>query len=161
MELQAGCPQCPLVPTRSGEQWTCELHGAISPLWRARKPEYAAFAEHLERARPLPTWLPWPMPPGWHVTDFGSVGVAGSGGQAVFATCTGPSDLDGVVEITVVTEEPGVSLGARCAQVAHTDPGPEAVDGAPAVKIRVGQGAVRLWTVPTSDEALMDDSIGE
>lgn len=149
MALEEECPQCPAVLISSGSEWTCPLHGATSPLWRSARSEYDDLVAHLTLARPLPTWLPWPVPPGWHLTDFGCVATPGSPATAVFTTCSGLSEPDGVVEVTVVSEEPGVGLGARVAQVTHTDPGREAVVGAPAARIRVDEAAVRLWPVPT------------
>lgn len=119
------------------------------PLWRSARSEYDDLVDHLGLARSLPTWLPWPVPPGWHLTDFGCVAVPGSAARAVFTTCTGPSDPDGVVEVTVVSEEPGVELGARIAAVTPTDSGREAVEGPSAARIRVEDAAVALWTVPT------------
>lgn len=148
MRLDAACPQCSAPLAGSGSSWACPLHAATPPLWRVVEPGYDAFAEHLLLSRPLPTWLPWPLPPAWQVTDFGCVAAEGLSPQAAFVTCSGPSPDDGVVEVTVLTEEPGVGLGARCAQVTHTDPGREAVDGAPPVWLRVDGATVPMWTVP-------------
>lgn len=169
MALEAACPRCPAVITGSGSHWTCPLHGSTAPLWRTVRAEYEALGEHLQLARPLPTWLPWPMPPGWHLTDFGCVANPGSNATAVFTTCGGLSEPDGVVEVTVVSEEPGVGLGARIAQVTHTDPGQEAVEEeSPPVRIRVDEAAVRLWPVPTTitelgtpaaEESVLDRSV--
>jgi hypothetical protein len=150
MALEAACPRCPTEVADLGGTWTCSLHAAITPLWRTTRSDYHDFVDHLRRARPLPTWLPWPVPPGWHLTDFGCVAVPGEPASAVFTTCSGPSEPDGVVEVTVVTEEPGVGLGSRIAEVAHTDPGREAVVGAPATKIRVDAATVPLWPVPST-----------
>jgi hypothetical protein len=152
MVLEAACPRCPAEVTASRAAWTCPLHGPIAPLWRSTRSEYDGLVAHLHLARPLPTWLPWPVPPGWHLTDYGCVAVPGASASAVYTTCSGPSEPDGVVEVTVVTEEPGVGLGARIAQVTHTDPGREAVVGAPAARIRVDEAAVPLWPVPTVNE---------
>jgi hypothetical protein len=142
------------------------LHGRTAPLWRSSHAEYGDLVAHLHLARPLPTWLPWPVPPGWHLTDVGCVAEPGEPATAVFTTCSGPSEPDGVVEVTVVTEEAGVGLGARVAQVTHTDPGREAVVGAPAAKIRVDAATVPLWPVPTAvpdlaptSESLLDRSV--
>ena len=33
-------------------------------------------------SRPLPTWLPWPLPPGWQVSEFGCVAVGGTAAEA-------------------------------------------------------------------------------
>jgi hypothetical protein len=151
MRLEPGCPRCAAVVTRSGSAWRCPTHEAITPLWRAVEPDYDAFAEHLVLSRPLPTWLPWPMPDGWHVTDFGVVAVEGCAPQAAYVTCSGPSELDGVVELTVITEEPGVGLAARCGGVPHTDPGRDAGVGTPPTRIRVENATVPMWLVSTED----------
>ena len=151
MRLQPGCPRCPGPVTGTGTSWSCATHGGIDPLWCAVNPDYDEFAEHLVRSRPLPTWFPWPLPAGWQVTDFGSVGSGDRTPRAAFTTCSGPSDLDGMVEVTVVTEEPGVGLGARCGGVPHTDPGHEIGEGPPPARIRVETATVPMWLVPTSD----------
>jgi hypothetical protein len=161
MVLEAACPRCPAEITSSDGAWSCPLHGPTAPLWRTTRSEYDDFVDHLERARPLPTWLPWPVPPGWHLTDFGCVAVSGENATAVFTTCSGPSEPDGVVEVTVVTEEAGVGLGARVARVTHTDPGREAVVGAPATKIRVDAATVPLWPVPTAAVEPGGPAVGE
>ena len=62
-------------------------------------------------------------------------------------TCAGPSELDGVVELTVVSEEPGVGLGARCAGAARTDPGAEIGEGPPHAKVRIDGHPISLWSV--------------
>lgn len=144
-----------------GSGIVCPTHGATTPLWRSLEPGYDAFAEHLVHSRPLPTWLPWPLPPGWQVTDFGRVGREGEPPRATFATCSGPTELDGVAELTVLTEEPGVGLGARCAQVAFTDPGQVAGEDPAALRVRVDAATVPLWAVPTSDSdgGLLDRSV--
>ena len=53
------------------------------------------------------------MSPGWSIADFGC--VAGDEGPALATVTTtiGASALDGEVEVTVVSEEPGVGLGSR------------------------------------------------
>jgi hypothetical protein len=62
---------------------------------------------------------------------------------------SGPTELDGVVEVTVVSEEPGVGLGARCAGVDRTDPGAE-IGGPPHAKVRIDGHPIALWSVSTS-----------
>jgi hypothetical protein len=151
MRLEPGCPRCSAAVTGTGSAWLCATHEAIVPLWRAIEPDYDSFAEYLVMSRPLPTWLPWPLPDGWQVTDFGCVGVEGGTPQAAYTTCSGPSELDGVVELTVVTEEPGVGLAARCGGVTHTDPGGEAGVGTPPARIRVDGASVPMWLVSTDD----------
>lgn len=126
-------------------------HGWIQPLWRASKAGYEAFTEHLTRAEPMPSLMPWPLTPGWAVTDFGSVNSGQRDARAAFVSCSGPSDLDGVVELTVVSEEPGVGLGARCAGASRTDPGADIGDGPPHAKVRIDGHPISLWSVSTSE----------
>jgi hypothetical protein len=149
--LVAQCPRCASSVTREAGVWRCRDHGVIKPLWRPEVPDYGAFAEHVRRAGTMPTFAPWPLIPGWWVTDFGCVASPGQDGRASFISCSGPSDLDGVVELTVVSEEPGVGLGARCAGVRRTDPGAEIGDGPPHAKVRIDNRPIPLWTVLTSD----------
>jgi len=160
MRLDAGCPRCAASVTPSDDRWTCPTHGDTMPLWRAVEPTYDGFAEYLVLSRQLPTWLPWPLPPGWQVTDYGCVGREGAEPRAAFVSCAGPSDLDGVVEVTTVTEEPGVGLGARIAGVTHTDPGREVGASAPQVRLRLDATSVPVWAVDTSDrEVVLDRSV--
>lgn len=151
MTLGAGCPRCAAPVTDDGGRWRCLDHGPITPLWRPASADYTAFAEHISKAGTMPTLLPWPMPPGWSITDFGCVAAPDGEARATMATCAGPSELDGVVEITIVTEEPGVGLGARCATVRHTDPGADIGDGPPDAKVRIDGHPYLLWAVMTSD----------
>src|SRR3712207_1698731 len=98
MSLQPACAQCgtSLGAARDGDapgetdgEWACPVHGPVRPCWRAAEASYDAFAEHLVLSRGLPTWVPWPMPPGWAVADFGCVGGEGHVPRATFATCHG------------------------------------------------------------------------
>jgi hypothetical protein len=149
--LGAGCPRCASPVSEDDGTWRCTDHGPITPLWRPTAADYGAFAEQLTRSRAIPTLMPWPLTPGWSVTDFGVVATPGQDARAGFVTCSGPSELDGVVELTVVTEEPGVGLGARCAGVRHTDPGAEIGEGPPLVKVRIDGHPISLWPVLTAD----------
>ncbi len=151
MTLGAGCPRCASPVTDQDGTWRCTDHGPITPLWRPARADYGAFAEHVTRAGSMPTFLPWPLSPGWTISDFGSVAQDGAEGRATFITCSGPSELDGVVELTVVSEEPGVGLGSRCAGVIRTDPGAEIGEGPPLAKVRIDGHPISLWPVLTSD----------
>jgi hypothetical protein len=126
-------------------------HGAITPLWRPAQADYGSIAEHLTRSRAIPTFLPWPLGPGWAVTDFGAVAAPGGDARACFVTVSGPTDLDGVVEVTLVSEEPGVGLGARCAGVLYSDPGADIGEGPPLAKVRIDGHPISLWPVSTND----------
>lgn len=146
------CPRCPapVAPTGRPGEWSCPDHGLVPPLWRPREATYDDFVEHLRTAASFPTLLPWPMIPGWSVTDFAVVGAPGAGRAAL--TCTsGTSELDGPVDLIVVTEEAGTGLGARVAGLLpREDPGAEVGDGPPAVRVRVDRLTVPLWTVSIS-----------
>ena len=148
--LSAGCPRCPSPVLERDGTWTCPEHGSVEPLWRPAAASYDAFAAHLVAAGAFPTYLPWPMSPGWHVTDFGVVGATPERPAATMTCCSGTSELDGAVEVMVVSEEPGTGLGARCAGTVGSDPGREVGDGPPAVHIRVGTHDVAMWAVSTS-----------
>lgn len=151
------CPRCPAGVTNDGSRWTCADHGPVTPLWRPSAAGYDALAEHLTIAAAFPTLLPWPLPPGWSVHDFGCVAAPGADGRASFTACSGATEDDGVVEITVVSEEAGVGLGARCAGVVRSDPGAEIGDGPPHARVRLDGRAVSLWTVSTSDRDVSFD----
>jgi hypothetical protein len=150
MSLSAGCPRCAAPVTQTAAGWACLEHADIEPLWRPAEVTYDAFAEHLNRSRAVPTYLPWPLSPGWGVTDFAVVGSDPERTRATMACTSGPSALDGPVDVLVVTEEAGTGLGARVAGTVHQDPGPEIGAGTPAVRVRLDTRVVPLWAVSTS-----------
>jgi hypothetical protein len=155
MRLEAECPRCPALVRGDAGRWECPTHQRVTPLWRAVNPRYEEFAEHIELSRGLPSWVPWPLPIDWRVIDYGCVGAHGVEPQASFVTCAGPDELDGLVQVTVVSEEPGVGLGARCGGVQRSDPGRDAEEPPPA-KVRVDGGTTPLWLVSTSDDGSTD-----
>lgn len=152
-----GCPRCTSEPFPDGQAWRCEEHGEVSPLWRPAEVGYAGFVEQLHATGEHPTLLPWPMGPAWTVTDHARVG-GGSGPRrgrtlATLTCSSGPSALDGPVDVLVVVEEAGVGLGARCAGVGEHEPGPQLGERPPAARVRLGQQSVPLWSLSTSDAA--------
>jgi hypothetical protein len=151
MGLGAGCPRCASPVAALDGTWRCPDHGSVTPLWRPADADYGSFTEHLGLAGDIPTLVPWPLAPAWAVTDFGCVAEPGGEGRACVLTCGGPSDLDGFVEVTVVSEEPGVGLGARCAGLVRTDPGGEVGEGPAHAKVRIDGHPISLWSVLTSD----------
>lgn len=157
--LRPECPRCPQALEDADGAWRCVTHGRVAPVRRAARADYDGFAAYLGLAEPLPTWMPWPLPPGWQVTDFGAV-RDGDEARAAVVGVVGASEAEGVVELAVVTEEPGVGLGARVAGVDHGDPGREAGVGTPLLKVRVDGNAVPLWTVSVpDDEPLLDRAV--
>ncbi len=119
-------------------------------MWRPEESSYETFTEHLRAAQSFPTYLPWPMSPGWRVTDFAVVGSDPARPRATMTCCSGTSQLDGPVDVIVVAEEAGTGLGGRVAGTVHDDPGSDIGDGPPAVKVRVDNQVVNLWPVSTS-----------
>ncbi len=150
MSLTVGCPRCPSPVIRSATGWECLDHGVIDPLWRPEEVTYETFAEHLLASTAMPTYLPWPLGPGWSVTDFACVGAEPENTGATMACCSGSSVLDGPVDVLVVTEEAGVGLGARVAGIGRADPGADVHDGRPAVRVRIESRVVPLWPVSVS-----------
>lgn len=118
-------------------------------LWRADEASYDGFAEHLLRSKPFPTFLPWPLSPGWSVTDFAAVG-RDEGVVATMTCVSGSSALDGPVDVHVISEEPGTGFAARVAGTGHADPGHEVGLGPSEVRVRLERQPVALWTVSTS-----------
>jgi hypothetical protein len=149
MPLQAECPRCPtrVAPATEGG-YSCPEHGPTDALRRPDDASYDAFLEALAAAGEFPTYLPWPMSPGWAVSDFAVVGEAPA--RATVTCSSGTSALDGPVDVFVVSEETGVGLGSRCAGTMQVDPGPEMGVGRPPVRVRIGSQAIPLWSVSTS-----------
>jgi hypothetical protein len=150
MTLTAGCPRCTSPVTEEESGWRCPDHGAITPLWRPATAGYESLAQHLRNCGGTPTLAPWPLAPGWSITDFGCVTAGGHEARASMLSCSGVTELDGVVELTVVSEEPGVGLGARCAGTDHTDPGAEAGQGPPHARVNIDGVTLPMWSVSTS-----------
>ena len=151
MSLVAGCPRCRAEVEHNGRT-RCPIHGEVRTLWSPPEVSYDGFADHLGAAADFPTYLPWPMSPGWSVTDFAVVATGDESGRAwATATCSsGTSELDGPVDVFVVAEEPGTGLGARCAAIERSDPGRDVGEGPHAARVRIGSQAVKLWVVSTS-----------
>lgn len=160
MSLAAGCPRCSSPVTEDDDGWRCPDHATITPLWRPAVAGYDDLAEHLRRCEGVPTLVPWPLAAGWTITDFGCVAAPGREARASMLSCSGVTEVDGVVELTLVSEEPGVGLGARCAGTDHTDPGAEVGDGPPHCRIDVDGVTLPLWSVSTSSSpATFDRSV--
>ena len=122
-------------------------------MWRPAQASYDDLADHLRSTPGFPTYLPWPLPLGWAVTDFAVVGEGPENSQATLTCCSGATDLDGPVDIVIVAEEPGTGLGARCAGLARTDPGPELGNVPSSARVRVGALGVALWSVSMTGSA--------
>ena len=152
MPLAASCPRCTTPLDGDGASFNCAAHGGVTPLWRSAPPEYTSFAEVVLRSAGLPTYLPWPMSPGWSISDFGCVAGKDGPALATVTTIAGASALDGDVEVTVVTEEPGVGLGSRVAGTPRADPGESVGRGPASVRVRIDGHPVPMWAVPSADD---------
>ena len=60
-------------PRGDGTRLVLPEHG-VMPAVAPRRASYDDFAAHLLASSGFPTYLPWPMSPGWAVTDFAVVG---------------------------------------------------------------------------------------
>lgn len=145
MGLTARCPRC-----RRRLDDGCAVHGAQPALLRPDEASYDAFTLHLRAAGDFPTYLPWPLGPGWAVTDFGVVVDSGERPLGTITCCSGVTELDGRVDVFVVVEEAAVGLGGRCAGLAGADPGAEFGHGSPTARVRINSQSVPLWPVSTS-----------
>lgn len=147
--LREECPRCPApVFPLSGGRWACPDHGETEVMRRPEDASYDGFVEALRTAGDFPTYLPWPMSPGWTVSDFAVVGDDPA--RATVTCSSGTSALDGPVDVFVVSEESGTGLGARCAGTLHLDPGAEVGHGPPTVRVKVLSQSVPLWPVSTA-----------
>ena len=150
MPLSVGCPRCAALVTPGDGGWGCVEHGEIEPLWRPQEASYDGFAEHLVASSALPTYLPWPLSPGWNVTDFACVAAKPERARATMTCVSGSSALDGPVDVIVVAEEAGTGFGARIAGTVREDPGAEIGAGSPSVRVRIERQVVPLWPISTS-----------
>lgn len=157
MNLTQGCPRCREQLSPAGE---CPTHGSQPVLWRPGHPSYGSLTEHLRLADGLPTYLPWPMGSGWRVSDHAVVADRDDRPVATLTCTTGLTGPDGRVDVLVVTEEPGVGLGGRCAGLERSDPGHDFGHGPPTARVRVGSQSVKLWPVSTSGASgVLDRSV--
>jgi hypothetical protein len=148
--LQPGCPRCQASVHASGPTVDCPVHGPVPTLWRPATASYDAFGAALLAADSFPVYLPWPLHPGWRVSDFAVVVADPGRVRATMTCCSGSSELDGPVDAMIVAEEPGTGLGARVSRLPGDDPGAEVGRGRAAGHLRVGPQPVALWTVSTS-----------
>ncbi len=161
MSLLVGCPRCPAPVERAAGGWRCATHGRVDPLWYAVEASYDVFAQHLAETPGFPTYLPWPIASGWRVTDVARVSGARST-TATLSAVSGVTAQDGVIEVVLVSEEPGTGLGARVAGARHMDPGDQIARSTDAARLRVGRDVHRLWPVAGSaDDAEKSVLAGE
>ena len=139
-------------PGPSSTAWHCDLHGAVFPLRTAYRPDREGLRE-LVRDAAVPVWLPWPLPIGWLVTGFAGAGDDHTGCHACVVALSGPNPVGGPADMLLISEEPGVGLGARFAGIAGPDPGEGFATGTPHAFVSFGLHEFPLWHVAAPDLA--------
>lgn len=139
----------PGAETDPGSGWACPWHGAVPGLYGFADPSVHGLLLHLSAA-PDPTWLPWPLPGSWSLSGVGRVVD-----RAVVATVlavSGPDPLGASGDVVIVSEEPGVGLGARYAGLDSPDPGPVVASRPADARVVVGRHPTPLWFVDAGDD---------
>ncbi|KAB2341377.1 DUF6758 family protein [Actinomadura rudentiformis] len=160
MRAEPTCPRCggPLhAPNLWSSDWSCGVHGVVLPRQPAKRPGQEGLAAVMRDIR-VPVWTPWPLPLGWLVTGFLTVGDERSGVRAAAVALSGPGLLSGPADMLLVAEEPGIGLGAYYAGLRNgPDPGTGFDNGPPHVKLEVSGPtatcghSVPLWAVSSAE----------
>ncbi|MBW8481339.1 DUF6758 family protein [Actinomadura parmotrematis] len=176
MRAEPICPRCAGAlrpPDAWSSEWSCAAHGAVLPRQPAKQPNQDALSVVLADAR-VPVWTPWPLPLGWLVTGFGTVGDERSGARASIVALSGPNPLGGghgaalpdapplpgepTADLLLIAEQPGIGLGAYYSGLDGPDPGAGFDTGPPHAKIDIsGPSAtpgrsVPLWVVDSEPD---------
>jgi hypothetical protein len=155
MRAAPTCPRCgaPLrAPSVWSSAWLCDLHGKVDPLGAVHSPSPEGL-DGLLRTTGVPVWLPWPLPAGWLVTGFAGAGDERTGMRGCVVALSGPNPVGGPGDLLLVSEEPGVGLGARLAGLDGPDPGDGFAAAPPAANVRFGNHDFPLWHVDAPDRA--------
>ncbi|MBO2455106.1 hypothetical protein J4573_49030 [Actinomadura barringtoniae] len=158
MRAEPTCPRCGgrlRAPSLWSSDWTCGVHGAVLPRQPAKSPTADGLAAVLQDTR-VPVWAPWPLPHGWLVTGFLTVGDDRTGARAVAVALSGPGLLSGPADMILIAEDPGVGMGAYFAGLMDgPDPGAGFDEGPAHVKLEVrgptatNGRSVPMWAVTT------------
>jgi uncharacterized protein DUF6758 len=149
------CPRCQgelREPSAWHSAWQCALHGAVQPLRLARSPSPEGLRALVEKAA-VPVWLPWPTPVGWLVTGFTGAGDERSGTRGAVVALSGPNPVGGLGEMLLISEEPGLGVGAGFAGLTGPDPGADFASGQPHAFVRFGHHDFPLWHVDSPGAA--------
>lgn len=131
--------------------WTCAAHGRVVPL-HAAVPGEPYHLSDTATSSGVPVWLPWPMPHGWAVAGVRRAGGTGPS-SAVAVALIGTGIAARQAELVLVSEEPGVGLGASYAGLATTDPGHDVASLPVDTTVHAGSQTTPLWSLPVSDRA--------
>jgi hypothetical protein len=127
--------------------WTCTDHGKVHPCYVGSAelvPTVAAKAR-------VPLWSPQLLINGWTVGGVGWCGDERTGATATVLACSGPSPLGGPADMLLVSEEPGVGLGAALAGLPGPDPG-ATFDCAPDAKLLAAGHPTALWRAGSAED---------
>jgi hypothetical protein len=155
MKMAPICPRCggPLTePSPWASGWRCALHGEVYPLRSPYTPSGDGLRGLLRNVM-VPAWLPWPLPAGWLVTGFAGAGDDRTGTRACVVALSGPNPVGGPGEMLLISEEPGVGLGAGLAGLPGPDPGEGFAAGPPHALVGFGHHEFPLWHVDAPDRA--------
>ena len=154
MRAEPTCPRCGgelRAPGLWSSSWQCGSHGTVAPYSVIPRPGPDA-ATHVLGLAKVPVWVPHVLPTGWVVSGFACAGDEREGARAVVTCLTGPSPLGGAAELMLVSEEPGIGLGARHAGLGGPDPGAGFGEGPPDAKVEVAAHPTALWSLPTTQD---------
>ena len=149
------CPRCESglrSPSIWSSSYRCQQHGQVYPLRSGFSPSTEGL-EGVLRGAEVPVWVPWPLPQGWLVTGFAAAGDERTGTRGCSVALSGPNPVGGPAEMMLVSEEPGVGLGARFAGLGGPDPGAQFASGPPAAIVEFGNHEFPLWNVDTPGPA--------
>jgi hypothetical protein len=155
MGMLRTCPRCagPVrEPSAWSSAWQCDRHGEVDPLHVMDRPSSESLQAALHGAA-VPVWLPWPLPAGWVVTGFATAGDERSGTRGSAVALSGPNPMGGPGDMLLISEEPGVGLGARFAGLAGPDPGGDFTALAPHAFVQFASRQFPLWHVEAPSRA--------
>jgi hypothetical protein len=124
----------------------------VAPLWPAHSPSSEGLRGLLHH-RGVPVLAPWPLPDSWLITGFAGAGDERTGTRACAVAVSGPNPVGGLGEMLLISEEPGVGLGAWLAGLPGPDPGEGFASGAPHALVKFGHHEFPLWHVDAPGRA--------
>jgi hypothetical protein len=150
------CPRCDAVlfpPDVMRSHHRCAVHGVVPP----RQSAVLLDTSHLPlvtESATVPVYLPWPLPPKWMSAGIQQVRDPEAGAVAVATGVTGQALTYGPADLVIVSEQPGVGLGANLAGLSDSDPGHWFTDRPADTKIRSGHRFTPLWSLPAIDRSV-------
>jgi hypothetical protein len=155
MKQALSCPRCEFgvtEPSVWSSAYHCAQHGQVHPLRSAFRLSQEGL-EGVLRGAEVPVWLPWPLPAGWLVTGFAVAGDERTGARGCSVALSGPNPVGGPAEMMVISEEPGVGLGARFAGLNGPDPGAQFATGPAVGSVHFANHEFPLWHIDTAGRA--------